>query len=401
MHTELKPGIDWVGYVDWSIRDFHSFDIHHGATYNSYLVQDEKVALIDTVKGHYAAQLLANIRELVPLDRVDYVICNHAEPDHSGALPAILKALPNATLVCNPVSRDILTGYFNLSDWKIKILMPGETLRLGQRTLHFNQVPMVHWPDSMFTYIPQDKLLFSNDAFGQHLASSVRFDDEWNLYDVLVEAKVYYANIVAPYGRQVLKELDTASKLNIEMIAPSHGLVWRTNCRTILDAYSDWANGQHSPKIVILFDSMWGSTTMMADSILAGANSVSPDINIQLLHVRRNTLARIATEMLDASAVAFGSPTINGQMMPTMAATLAYIKGLFRYVKKPVFAFGSYGWSIGGVEQIVKWFEEMGWEQVDKPIRAQWRGSPECHKACFGAGRLLAIKALTQEKTVK
>ena len=401
MHTELKPGIDWVGYIDWNVRDFHSFDVHYGATYNSYLVQDEKVALVDTVKGPYAVQLLSNIRELVPLDKVDYIICNHVEPDHSGALPAVLRALPNATLVCNPKSREILAGYFDLSNWRIKLLAPEETLSLGRRTLHFIDTPMVHWPDSMFTYSPQDKLLFSVDAFGQHLASSVRFDDQWNLHDVLVEAKTYYANIVAPYGRQVQKVLEAALKLDITMIAPSHGLVWRKNCRTILDAYADWAQGRCEPKIVIMFDSMWESTTAMADSILAGANSVSQDINVQLLHVRRNTLAHIATEMLDASAVAFGSATLNGQMMPAMAAALTYIKGLFRYVKKPSFAFGSCGWGIGGVEQIAKWFEEVGWDQVDKLARAQWRGTPEYHKACFDAGRQLAFKALAQEKTVK
>ena len=401
MHTELKPGIHWIGYVDWSIRDFHSFDIHHGATYNSYLVQDEKIAIIDTVKVSYAAQLLANIRELVPLDQVDYVICNHAEPDHAGALPAVLKVLPNATLVCNPKSREILAGYFDLSQWKIKILAPEETLLLGQRALHFLDVPMVHWPDSMLTYIPQDKLLFSNDAFGQHLASSVRFVDQWNLNDILVEAKAYYANIVAPFGRQVQKVLEAASQLDLDMIAPSHGLIWRKNYRTILDAYYDWAKGRCEPKIVILFDSMWESTTMMADSILAGAHSISQDINVQLLHVRRNTLSRIATEMLDASAVAFGSATLNGQMMPSMAAVLTYIKGLYRYVKKPAFAFGSCGWGIGGVEQIAKWFDEMGWMQVCNHTRAQWRATPECHKACFDAGRQLAFRAMESEKTGK
>ena len=399
MHTELKPGIHWVGYVDWNVRDFHSFDTHSGATYNSYLVQDEKVALIDTVKGLYAPQLLTNIHDLVPLDKVDYVICNHAEFDHAGALPAVLKALPNATLLCNQKCREILAGYFDISDWNIKVLTPGETIRLGQQTLHFIDVPMVHWPDSMFTYIPQSMLLFSNDAFGQHLASSARFDDQWDLSDILVEAKTYYANIVAPYSRQVQKVLEAASQLNIEMIAPSHGLIWRKNLPAILDAYTDWAWGRCVPKIVILFDTMWESTAMMADSVFAGAQSVSQNVNVQLMQVRRHTLTRIATEMLDASAVAFGSATLNGQMMPAMAAALNYIKGLFRSMKKPAFAFGSSGWGIGGVEQIAKWFGEMGWEQVGDSLRSQWRGTPECHKACFEAGRLLAHTVLEHDAT--
>ena len=394
MHTELKTGIHWVGYVDWSVRDFHSFNTEHGTSYNSYLVQDESVALIDTVKAGFAHPLLMNIQQLVPLEKVDYVICNHAEADHAGALPTVLRALPNATLVCNAQCREILAGYFDLSAWRIKVLTPGESLRLGKRTLQFLATPMVHWPDSMMTYLPEDKLLFSNDAFGQHLGSSVRFDDQWNLHDILVEAKSYYANIVSPYGRQVLKTLDAASKLDIQMIAPSHGLIWRKNLTAIYEAYIAWASGQCVPKIVVLFDSMWESTALMADSILSGAKSVSQDVNVQLLHARRTTLTRIATEMLDATAVAFGSATLNGQMMPAMAAALNYIKGLYRYVKKPAFAFGSGGWGIGGADQIAKWFEEMNWEQVGEKNRAKWRASYDCHQICVDAGQLLARKSM-------
>ena len=397
MHTELKPEINWVGYVDWSVRDFHSFDTHHGATYNSYLVQDEKVALIDAVKGPYAAQLLTNIRELIPLDRVDYVICNHAEADHAGGLPAVMSALPNATLVCNAKCREVLAGYFDISRWNIKVISPDEPLPLGRRSLHFLDTPMVHWPESMMTYCPQDKVLFSMDAFGQHLASSVRFDDQWNLSDIMLEAKAYYANIVAPYGRQVLKTLEAASKLDIDTLATSHGLIWRSHIPTILEAYTNWASGKTEPKILVLFDSMWESTAMMADAILAGAGSVSPGINVQLLHVRRNTLTRIATEMLDAAAVAFGSATLNGQMMPAMASALTYIKGLYRTSpKRPAFAFGSTGWGIGGAEQVSKWFEEMQWEQVHEKTKAFWRPAQEHRQACFEAGQDLARRVIGQ-----
>jgi len=395
MHTELKSGINWVGYIDWGVRDFHSFDTHHGATYNSYLVQDEKVALIDAVKGPYAGQLLANIRELLPLDKIDYVICNHAELDHSGGMPAVMNALPNAMLVCNAKCRETLARYFDIANWKIKIINSEEPLSLGRRSLHFLDTPMVHWPESMVTYCPQDKVLFSMDAFGQHLASSVRFDDQWNLHDIMIEAKSYYANIVAPYGRQVLKTLEAAAKLDIDMLATSHGLIWRSHIPTILEAYTRWASGKCSPKVLILFDSMWESTSMMAESILAGAASVSQDVSVQMLHVRRNTLTRIATEMLDTAAVAFGSATLNGQMMPTMASVLTYIKGLYRTSsKRPAFAFGSSGWGIGGVEQIAKWFEEMQWEQVGEKARANWRPTPDDHQACFLAGQSLAQKAL-------
>lgn len=396
MHTELKPGIDWVGYIDWGVRDFHSFHTKHGVTYNSYLIQDEKVALIDAVKGPFAVQLLQNIRERVPLDQVDYVICNHAEPDHTGCMPAIMNALSNATLVCNAKCREILAGYFNVLPWKIKIINPDKALPLGNRSLHFLDTPMVHWPESMMTYSPQDKVLFSMDAFGQHFASSVRFDSQWNLHEIMFEAKSYYANIVTPYGREVLETLDAAAKLNIEMIATSHGLIWRSNISKIMNAYRNWASGKCEPKILILFDTMWESTSLMADAILSGAYSVSQDINVQILHARRNTLTRIATEMLDTAAVAFGSATLNGQMMPMMASALTYLKGLYcSSPKRAAFAFGSGGWSTtGGVEQIARWFEEMQWKQVVGKLHAQWRPTSEYHNACFEAGKRLASKAI-------
>jgi flavorubredoxin len=330
----------------------------------------------------------------VPLEKIDYVVCNHAEPDHGGAMAAVLKNLPNATLVCDAKCRDILAGYFDISGWKIQIVKSGDQISLGKRTLAFLETPMVHWPDSMFTYIPEDKLLFSMDAFGQHIATSVRFDDEWNLSDILVEAKAYYANIVTPYGKQVQKTLEAGSKLAIEMIAPSHGLIWRKHLSAILDAYTNWSANKTEPKIVILYDSMWESTTRLADEVLAGINSVSQTINVQLLHARRNTLTRIATEMLDTSAVAFGSATLNSQMLPAMAAALNYIKGL-KFAKKPAFAFGSCGWGIGGAEQISKWFDEMQWEQVAKHVPCRWRPNPESKTACFEAGKLLAEKVLS------
>jgi flavorubredoxin len=242
--------------------------------------------------------------------------------------------------------------------------------------------------------VPEEKLLFSSDAFGQHLASSVRFDDLWNLHDILVEAKSYYANIVSPYSRQALKVLNAAAKMEIEMIAPSHGLVWRKNLPAILSAYVDWASGKCLPKIVVLYDSMWESTALLADAILAGVHSVSQEVDVQMLHARRDSLTRIATELLDASAVAFGSATLNGLMMPALASALTYIKGLYRSTHKASFAFGSSGWGGGSTEQIARWFEEMNWEQVADKIRAPWRGTAEHRNACFEAGRLLAIKAM-------
>lgn len=393
--TELARGIDAVGCVDWSVRDFHSFDIQKGATYNAYLIRDEKTALIDTVKAPFAETLLRNIREKTDLADVDYVVCNHLEPDHAGGLPAVMKALPSATLVCNAKCRAELNGYFQTDGWKIQTLAPGETLSLGRRTLAFVNTPMVHWPESMVTYCPEEKILFSNDAFGQHLATSLLFDDQWPLEEILAEAKNYYANIVTPYGKQVLKTLETVLTLDIQMIAPSHGLIWRENLGEILAAYKNWASGRYAAKAVVLFDSMWESSARMAEEILRGAKEKSDSLDVVLLHVRRNPLSRIATELLDAPCAAIGSATLNAQMMPRMAAVLNYVKGL-RFREKSGFAFGSSGWGPGGVEGIARWFEEVKYPTLVEPIRAIFRPTDEVLARCRAAGALLAETALAK-----
>lgn len=389
MNTQLKPGIHWVGFLDWNVRDFHSFDTERGATYNSYLVQDEKTALIDCVKGPFAQQLLRNVQEKTPLEKIDYLVCNHAELDHAGSLPEVLKHLPNATLICNVKCKEVLATFFDISNWKIQTVASGETLSLGSRTLTFINTPMVHWPESMFTYVPQEKLLFSMDAFGQHLTTSARFDDEWPLEQIFEQAKSYYANIVTPYGRQVLKTLEAASTLPIEMIAPSHGLIWRTHPDKILSAYSDWAHGKFRRKMLVYYDSMWGSTEIMAERIVKAAQAVSPDVDVHLMHVRKTTFSRMATEMLDAAAVAVGSSTLNGQMMPQLAAVLTYFKGL-RFREKSTFAFGSYGWGVGGPEQIQKELDEMKWSTITELVKSKNRPTPQILEQCDAAARKLA-----------
>ena len=393
--TELAKGIDAVGCVDWSVRDFHSFEIERGATYNAYLVRDAKTALIDTVKAPFADALLRNIREKTDLAGIDYVVCNHLEPDHAGALPVVMKALPSATLVCNAKCRSELAGYFNTDGWKIQTIASGESLSLGSRTLAFVNTPMVHWPESMVTYCPEEKILFSNDAFGQHLATSVLFDDQWPLTEIMAEAKNYYANIVTPYGKQVLKTLEAAGTLDIGMIAPSHGLIWRKNLGEILSAYQNWASGRYAAKAVILFDSMWDSTTRMAEEILRGAKEESDSLDVKLLHVRRNPLSRIAAELLDAPCVAVGSATLNTQMMPRMAAVLNYVKGL-KFREKSGFAFGSAGWGPGGVEGVAKWFEEVKYPVIADPIKAIFRPTEDVLTQCRAAGKKLAETALAR-----
>ncbi|GHT24134.1 hypothetical protein FACS189419_08890 [Planctomycetales bacterium] len=391
--VQLVNDIDWVGYVDWSVRDFHSFDTFRGATYNSYLVRDEKTAIIDAVKAPYVRQLLENIAEKTDLAKVDYVVCNHAEPDHSGALPQLLGALPNAVLLCNAKCKDALAGYFDMSNWKIQVISPEDKISLGKRTLTFVNTPMVHWPESMFTYIPEEQVLFSMDAFGQHIATSERFDDQYDLAYILQEAKTYYANIVSPYSKQVLKTLEAAASLPVKIIATSHGLIWRKHIDKIIEAYKNWAGGKYAPKVLILFDSMWESTAKIAEAVYQGATEESDKVDVQFLHVRKTSLTRIAAEMLDAAAVAAGSSTLNMQMMPQMASVLSYLKGL-KFSPKSAVAFGSYGWAQAGANQIDKWFDETGWTKVAGAITAQYVPQPDVLLKAKEAGKLLAQAAL-------
>ena len=390
MNTTLRENIDWVGYVDWTVRDFHGYNTDRGATYNAYLVRDEKTALIDTVNSPFADRLLHNIGELTDLTSVDYVVCNHAEPDHAGGMARVMEALPNAVLVCDKKCEAALGRHHDTSGWKTLIVATGDTLSLGRRTLEFIETPMVHWPESMFTYIPEEKLLFSMDAFGQHYASSQRFDDDAPLCTVMEEAKTYYANIVMPFGRQVAKVLERAAKLDIEMIAPSHGVIWRSHVAEIVEAYGNWARCRPKPKVLVIYDTMWDSTGQMARAIHEATSEAG--IAAELINIRASNLTKITTEVLDAACVAFGSSTLNQGVLPMAGAVLTYLKGLGP-VNKAGLAFGSYGWSKGGPEAVDEDMKAMKWEVLREPIRAQYRPTAAVLGECRAAGRMLAEKA--------
>ena len=390
MDSSVLEGIDWVGYVDWTVRDFHGYNTPRGATYNAYLVRDEKTALIDTVKGPFAEELLKNVAALAELSEVDYVVCNHAEPDHAGALPRVMEALPGATLVCNKKCVATLSKHFDISGWKTRGVAAGDPIRLGKRTLEFIDTPMLHWPESMFTYVPEEKLLFSMDAFGQHYATSRRFDDQVSPQVALDEAKAYYANIIMPYGKQAAGALRRADELDVQMIAPSHGVIWRSHLSEIRKAYRSWSAQRPEPKVLVIYDTMWDSTGRMARAIHEGA--CDPGVDALLIHIRSWDLTRIATEVLDTAAVAFGSSTLNREMMPMASAVLTYLKGL-RPSGKAGFAFGSYGWGKGGPEAVNECLTAMKWEIVRDPLKAQFRPTPEILDECRAAGKTLAERA--------
>lgn len=389
--NRIGEGIDWVGYVDWTVRDFHGYDTERGATYNAYLVRDERTALVDTVKEPFAGVLLERVAALTDLAAVDYVVVNHAEPDHAGGLPQVMAALPRARVVCNAKCRAALGEHFDTSGWDFHVVATGDELPLGRRRLRFVDTPMVHWPESMFTYVPEERLLFSMDAFGQHLASTQRFDDELEPGLAMAEARTYYANIVLPYGRQVARALAAAAELDIAVIAPSHGVIWRRDVAGILAAYADWAAHRPRPRVVVAYDTMWDSTGRMARAITEGA--AAGGVAAALHHVRHTSHTRLVTEVMEAAGVAFGSATLNAGMMPQAAAALTYLRGL-RPRHKAAFAFGSHGWGKGGPEAVDAVLDEMGWERIREPLRVRYRPDAADLAACRSAGEALAARAL-------
>lgn len=349
--VEVKKGIYWVGSMDYSMRSFHGYSTEMGSTYNAYLIIDEKVTLVDTVKAPFCMEAFGRIRSIIDPAKIDYIVSNHAEPDHSGGIPFFAQQCPNAKIVTSdPQGLKALTGRYGERDYIT--VKAGDTLSLGARTLHFVPTPMLHWPDSMVTYCPEEEILFSNDGFGQHLATTQRFADELDMTTVMHQAKKYYANILMPYGPQAQKAIKALAGLKISMILTGHGVSWRTaeGIEAILTAYQDWSTFKKADKAVVVFDTMWHTTEIMAKNVADAFyhKGLAPKI----FDLRCDHISDVMTELLDAKYIAVGSPTLNNTMMPTIAGFLCYLKGLAPKGLKG-FAFGSYGWggqSIGQVE---------------------------------------------------
>lgn len=358
---KVKDNIYWVGAVDWDIRNFHGYLTQRGATYNAYLVIDKKITLIDTVKAGFEDEILARVESVVPLDKVDYIIVNHIEKDHSGAFPKVRKALKNATVVCDSKALEGLKAHYH-TDYDAQLVKTGDSLNTGKYNFNFVQTPMVHWPDSMVTYLPEEKTLFPNDAFGQHFASSCRFDNEVPLDLLMYEAGKYYANIVLPFGKQVQKALTALGGLEIDTICPSHGFILQERIPQFLDAYTRWANNQVKEKAVIVFDSMWHATEKMAKAIYTAFENQG--MKVKFMNLKDNHHSDVMAEILEAKYVAVGSPTLNNGIMPTVAGFLCYLKGLAPKDRIGI-SFGSYGWSGQSVGIIKDSFAEMKWQVVD------------------------------------
>ena len=356
--VEVKPDIYWVGGIDWDVQNFHGYLTPRRTTYNAYLIMDKKVTLVDTVKHYLFDEMLSRIKEIIAPSKIDYIISNHVEMDHSGSLQKILEICPKAKVITSARGEKGLKRHFK-KDWNFQVVKSGDTLNIGKRTLHFVEIPMVHWPDSMVTYSPSDKLLLPNDAFGQHIASAARFDDEIDWGILKEEAAKYYANIVMPYGSQVEKALKALSGLDIDMIGPSHGIIWRSLIPQILKEYTKWARYETENKALIVYDSMWGSTEKIAYALQEGIEETG--IPVTMRNLKTTHISDVITDVISSKLILIGSPTLNNTMLPTMGGFLTYLKGL-RPKNRIGFVFGSYGWGGQAVGEIEKYIKDLGWD---------------------------------------
>lgn len=387
---EIVQDIWSVGAVDWDKRSFHgpSYSTHRGTTYNAYLIKDEKTALVDTVDNAFSHELLTNLRQVHP-GSLDYVVVNHIEPDHAGSLPQIMELNPQATIICTAKAKAGLESYYPGVNWGYRVVKTGDSLELGRHTLHFIETPMMHWPDNMITYIPQKRLLLSNDAFGQHLAWSHPFDDQNELGIIMAEAAKSYANILTPFNKIIARKLEEIAQLNldIEIIAPGHGVIWRTHPAKILEAYSRWSSAQAQEKVLIVYDTMWGSTEKMARAILDGVADQGKPVRLYKASITDHN--DIIAELLEAKAIIVGSSTINNGMLNPVSSLLEELKSL-KPAGKLGAAFGSHGWRGGAVEGIEEFLKEAGITLAAESLKVQWAPDPDFLAKCREWGKELA-----------
>jgi flavorubredoxin len=392
MREQLADGVEWVGVVDWGLRHFHGHELstHRGTSYNAYLVRDEKTALVDTVWDPFADEFLAGLREAVNPAEIDYIIVNHAEPDHSGALPALVRLCPNATVVCSKKGAESIPGHYG-GDWDLQTVGTGDRLSLGERELVFVEAPMLHWPDSMFTYLAPDGILMPNDAFGQHYATAYRFNDQVDRAELWQEALKYYVNILNPFSPLVAKKIDEllGLELPVEMIAPSHGVLWREEPLQIVEAYREWAEQKGEERAVVLYDTMWQATRRMAEAV--GEGLAEEGVAYKLLHMAVTDRNDALVELFRSRGIVIGSPTLNQGLLPTVMPLLEDCRGL-KFRNKVGAAFGSYGWSGECVKVIEKHFETCKIPLAAEGVLAKWQPTKEDLDRCRDLGRAVAAQ---------
>lgn len=394
MSFKMTEKVTWVGKIDWELRRFHGdeYSTHKGTSYNSYLIRDEKNVLIDTVWQPFAKEFVENLKKEIDLSKIDYIVANHGEIDHSGALPLLMKEIPQVPIYCTANGAKILKAHYH-EDWDFVEVKTGDELNIGENKLIFVEARMLHWPDSMFTYMTGENILFSNDAFGQHYASDLMYNDLVDQAELFQEAMKYYANILTPFSSLVIKKIEEVLSFNlpVSMIATSHGVIWRDNPAQIIEKYLEWAKGYQENQITIVYDTMWNATRKMARGIAEGIKSADKGVTVKLFNAANSDKNDVITEIFKSKAILVGSSTVNKSIMHGTAGILGMIVGLGLKNKKAA-AFGSYGWSGESVDIITEILKDAKFEIVNHGIKELWNPDEEAMNRCIQFGRDFASK---------
>jgi len=392
MKIKIKNNVYWTGKIDWELQKFHGdeYSTFQGSTYNSYLIKEEKIALIDTVWAPFAEEFVRNLAEKTDLNKIDYIIANHAEIDHSGALPELMRHIPDTPIYCTKNGLSSFKGQFH-KDWNFNVVKTGDRLNLGTKDLIFVEAPMLHWPDSMMTYLTQDNILFSNDAFGQHYASEFMFNDRVDQNALFKEAVKYYANILTPFSPLVTRKINEFLSLNLplDIICPSHGVIWRDKPVQIVEQYLKWADNYQENQITVIYDSMWENTRKMAEHIAKGIRDENETIEVKLYNAAKSDKNEIITEIFRSKAILMGSSTINQGILTSIAGLVEELKGL-KFKNKKAGAFGSYGWSGESSKIISLKLKEAGFDVLDEGIKVKWTPDTQGIEDCREYGKKFA-----------
>jgi len=394
MKKKVKNNVSWVGKVDWELKKFHGeeYSTHKGSTYNSYLIEEEKTVLIDTVWAPFAEEFVENLAREIDLSKIDYIVANHGEVDHSGALPALMKHIPDKPIYCTANAVKSLKGQYH-QDWNFRVVKTGDRLDIGNgKELVFVEMAMLHWPDSMATYLTRDNILFSNDAFGQHYATEMLFNDLVDQCDLFNESIKYYANILTPFSKILKKKLDevTALNLQINMIATSHGIIWRENPMQIVEKYSRWADDYRENQITIIYDTMWNGTRTLAEKISEGIGLADPEVVVKVFNLAKSDENDLITEVFKSKTVVMGSPTMSNSILHSVAGFIHLMKEM-RFKNKKAAAFGCYGWSGESVKVMNELMKDAGFEVAGEGFKNQWNPDAEAQKAAVDFGRTIAL----------
>jgi flavorubredoxin len=388
MGKKITDKVTWVGKIDWELKYFHGneYSTRKGSSYNSYLIRDEKTVLIDTVWQPYDREFVTRLKQEIDLKEIDYIIMNHSEPDHSGSLPELMKEIPDTPIYCTSNGVKVLKGHYH-QDWNFVTVKTGDVLSIGKSTLTFIEAPMLHWPDTMFTYMSEENILFSTDAFGQHYATESLFNNLSDHSEIMTEATKYYANILTPFSKLVTKKIEEFLNLHLplSMICPSHGVIWKEQPEQIVGQYLNWAADYQENQITIIYDTMWNATRKMAEAIARGIEQTDPEVTVKLMNASKDDKNDILTEVFKSKMILVGSPTVNNGYLHSIGGLLEMMKGL-KFKNKKAASFGSYGWSGEAVKQITDSLKEAGFQVTVEGLKLLWVPDENASKICENFG---------------